>query len=60
MQRSYESPEAIEISHADSMILGQKPGCDWDQPTMSFDGNIPTRVDADEESISEQVAQRRF
>jgi hypothetical protein len=51
MRRSYESPEAIEINSADSMILGMKPGSDWDQPTMSFEGNIPTGVDVDEDDI---------
>ena len=48
MKLHYQSPEAIEIGKADSIILGEKCGEAWDQPTMSFVGCYPTVLDVDE------------
>ena len=45
---NYQSPEAVEIGKADSMILGEKDQDAWDQPTMSFVRTIASAVDVDE------------
>lgn len=48
MKESYESPEAVEIGDADSIILGEKDTDTWDQSTMSFVRTRASAVDVDE------------
>ena len=48
MNENYQSPEAVEIGNADSTILGEKTGVEWDQPTMSFVKAPASVVDVDE------------
>jgi hypothetical protein len=45
--KDYEAPEAVEIGSADSIILGDKFGELWDQPTMSFVRVPESIVDVD-------------
>jgi hypothetical protein len=47
MRTDYETPEAVEIAKADSIILGEKDNEDWDQPTMSFVKTHASVVDVD-------------
>lgn len=48
MQENYQSPEAIEIGNADSIILGEKESIYFDQPTQSLVRTTPSAVDVDE------------
>ena len=48
MQTNYQSPEAVEIGKADTIILGEKDDDLFDQPTLSFVRTIPSAVDVDE------------
>ena len=48
MQTNYQSPEAVEIGNADSIILGEKDDDLFDQPTLSFVRTISSAVDVDE------------
>ena len=48
MEKNYQSPEAVEIGKAESIILGEKENDAWDQPTMSFVRTIASAVDVDE------------
>lgn len=48
MLKNYESPEAIEIGNADSIILGEKDDDLYDQPTLSFVRTIQVAIDVDE------------
>jgi hypothetical protein len=48
MEKDYQSPEAVEIGKADSIILGEKDVDAWDQPTMSFIKTPSSAVDVDE------------
>ena len=44
---NYQSPEAVEIGKADSVILGEKDDDLWDEPTMAFVRTIESVVDVD-------------
>jgi hypothetical protein len=48
MQKNYQSPEAVEIGKADSIILGEKDDDLFDQPTLSYVRTIQSAVDIDE------------
>ena len=48
MTEIYQSPEAVELGNADLCIFGEKPGPDFDQPTMSYARFIPNVIDVDE------------
>lgn len=45
---SYQSPEVVDLGNADLRIFGEKPGPDFDQPTMSCARFIPNVIDVDE------------
>ena len=48
MQENYQSPEAVEIGKADSIILGEKDADRFDQPTLTLVRSIQSAVDIDE------------
>jgi hypothetical protein len=48
MQKNYQSPEAVEIGKADSIILGPKDNTLFDEPDEQFVRTISSAVDVDE------------
>lgn len=45
---NYQSPEAVEIGRADTIILGEKDDDLFDEPTLVFERTRPSAVDVDE------------
>jgi hypothetical protein len=48
MEKNYQSPEAVEIGKADSIILGEKDDDQFDQPDLLFVRTRSSAVDVDE------------